>query len=167
MSFFFNVVFNWRKIALQCYVGFCHTIAQISHNCTYITPFLSLSSLLCHPTPLGHHSASLGSLCYIAASHQPQGDVFQKLLRMVLNWRLLNNYICKLFGWLGFLCVIIRTSTTLWWVMWLNLGHLVRIFHPSCKPNCINPCKLYSEQHLACKERGLSVEGWVKLLYVQ
>ena len=76
MSFFLNVIFNWRKIALQCYVGFCHTIVQISHSYTCITSLLNLPPLLCHPTPLGHHSTRLGSLCYIPTSHQPQGDVF-------------------------------------------------------------------------------------------
>ena len=29
---FLKINFNWRKIALQCCVGFCHTTAQISHN---------------------------------------------------------------------------------------------------------------------------------------
>ena len=27
-------IFNWRKIALQCCVGFCHTTMRISHNYT-------------------------------------------------------------------------------------------------------------------------------------
>ena len=31
-----NLFFNWRKIALQCCIGFCHTAVQISHNYTYI-----------------------------------------------------------------------------------------------------------------------------------
>ena len=44
--------FNWRKIALQCYVGFCHTTMQISHNYTYITCLPSPPSF-----PLGHHRA--------------------------------------------------------------------------------------------------------------
>ena len=37
--FFF---FNWRIIALQCCVGFCHTIAWIIHKYTYITSLLGL-----------------------------------------------------------------------------------------------------------------------------
>ena len=37
---FFHIIYllNWRKIALQCCVGFCHTTVQISHNCIYISP---------------------------------------------------------------------------------------------------------------------------------
>ena len=32
--------FNWQKISLQCYIGFCPTAMQISHN------YIHLSSLL-------------------------------------------------------------------------------------------------------------------------
>ena len=42
---FFNLFFNWRKIALQCCVGFCRTTAQISHNYTHIPSLLSLTPL--------------------------------------------------------------------------------------------------------------------------
>ena len=71
--------FNWRKIALQCLqccVGFCHITMKISHNYTHThtythTPLPSWASF---PTPtsypLGHQSARLGFLCYIAASHK-------------------------------------------------------------------------------------------------
>ena len=34
---FFKINFNWRKIALPCCVGFCHTTAQISHNHAHVT----------------------------------------------------------------------------------------------------------------------------------
>ena len=34
---FLKINFNWRKIALQCCVGFCHTIAQLSHNHAHVT----------------------------------------------------------------------------------------------------------------------------------
>ena len=46
LSFFF--FFDWRIIALQCGVGFCHT--TIGHT---FPP--SWASLHPHPTPLGHH----------------------------------------------------------------------------------------------------------------
>ena len=74
-------------IALQCCIGFCSTIAQISHNYIYIHTYIQLQggnmyiyvhihipSLLSlpptHPIKLSHPSSSsqstrLGSLCYI------------------------------------------------------------------------------------------------------
>ena len=66
--FFFKLkaylFFNWRKMALTCCDGFCHTTMQISHNYRYIASLRSPYS-----TPLDHQSARLGSLCYIASSH--------------------------------------------------------------------------------------------------
>ena len=53
---FFDLFFNWRKIACQCCVSFFHTTMQISHNYTYIPVLLSFPPLP-HPTPLGHHSS--------------------------------------------------------------------------------------------------------------
>ena len=35
-------IFNWRIIALQYRVGFCHTSTWISHRCTYVPSFLNL-----------------------------------------------------------------------------------------------------------------------------
>ena len=57
-----TLLFDWRKIASQCCVGFCHTAVQASHNYTYILPLLSLP-LLPHPTPLGHHRAPGNTPC--------------------------------------------------------------------------------------------------------
>ena len=67
---FLNSCFNWRKIALQCCVGFCLTTMWISHNYTYI-PFV-LNLLPCPSSHLSESSQStrLSSLCYTAASHQ-------------------------------------------------------------------------------------------------
>ena len=35
-------IFNWRIIALQYHVGFCHTTTWISHRYTYVPSLLSL-----------------------------------------------------------------------------------------------------------------------------
>lgn len=40
--FSFNLFFNGRKLALQCCVGFCHTIMRVSLNCTCVPSLLSL-----------------------------------------------------------------------------------------------------------------------------
>ena len=68
--FFFNLLFNGKKIALQCCVGFCHTTMQISHNYTHITSLLSLPPLPSSHTSRSSQSAKLGSLCYTTTSHQ-------------------------------------------------------------------------------------------------
>ena len=37
VSFFFSMYFfNWRIIALQCFVAFCHTTMRISRDYIYI-----------------------------------------------------------------------------------------------------------------------------------
>ena len=61
---FLNLFFNWRKTALQCCVGFCHTTTQTSHNYTYITSILSLRPFP-HLTILGHHRAPGWAPCVI------------------------------------------------------------------------------------------------------
>ena len=38
--------FNWRIIALQCYVGFCHTAVWFSHKYTYVPSLLNLFPIL-------------------------------------------------------------------------------------------------------------------------
>jgi len=69
--FFLNLFLKWRDIALQCCcVDFCCTATQISHNYIHVPSLLSLPPRP-HPTPLGQsQSTELGSLCYVATSHQ-------------------------------------------------------------------------------------------------
>ena len=43
-------IFNWRIIALQYYVGFCHTSTWITHRSTYVPFFFNLPSTS-HPIP--------------------------------------------------------------------------------------------------------------------
>ena len=55
MLSFCYFIFNWGIIALQYYVGFCHTSTLISHRYTYVPSILSLpptSHPPPHPTPL-------------------------------------------------------------------------------------------------------------------
>ena len=57
-SDFLNLFFNWRKISLQCCLGFCCTTAQISHNNTYMSWASSCSPS--HPSR-SSQSTRLGS----------------------------------------------------------------------------------------------------------
>ena len=57
--YFYFFIFNWRIIALQSCVGFCHTTKQIRHKYTSFPPWASLPSSS-HPIPLGHHRAGAG-----------------------------------------------------------------------------------------------------------
>ena len=66
---------NWRIIALQCCVGFCHTTMQISHNficvcvCVYVYVSVSSPSWASFPSPfpplqvIAEHQAGLPVLC--------------------------------------------------------------------------------------------------------
>ena len=56
--------YNWRKIALQCYIGFCCITKQISHNYTYIPSPLSLP-LLPQPHPLRSSQSTSWVPCVI------------------------------------------------------------------------------------------------------
>ena len=52
---FFNLfIFNGRIIALQYWVGFCHTSTWISHRYTYVRSLLSLPPSPSHPSRLLH-----------------------------------------------------------------------------------------------------------------
>ena len=52
LNFFF--IFNWRIIALQYCVGFCHISAWISHKYTYVPP-----SWISLPSPTSSHAFML------------------------------------------------------------------------------------------------------------
>lgn len=72
----FILFFNWRKRALQCCVGFCCTIAQISHNYIYTPSPLSLPPLP-HPAPLGHGREPNGAPC--AMEQLPTSSLFHTI----------------------------------------------------------------------------------------
>ena len=62
-KYFLKLFFNWRNIALQCCVGFCHTTAQFSCNYTYITCLLSLPALLPSLWVITEHQTGLLVFC--------------------------------------------------------------------------------------------------------
>ena len=66
----FTFIFNWRKIALQCCVGFCRSTMQISCNYTYITSLLNLPPVPWSCPSRSSQSTKLGSLYYVVISHQ-------------------------------------------------------------------------------------------------
>ena len=55
LFFFWNIhndfIFNWRIIALQYCIGFCHTSTWISHRYTYVPSLLNFPPTS-HPFPL-------------------------------------------------------------------------------------------------------------------
>ena len=70
-QYFFNLFgFNWRIIALQYCIGFCHTSTWISHRYTYVP--LPLTSLPLTPSHSSRSSQSpgLSSLSHTAHSHR-------------------------------------------------------------------------------------------------
>ena len=59
-----NIFFNWRIIAVQYSIGFCHRTRQISHNYTFITSLLSLP-----PFPSSHPSRSSEGTSWASVLH--------------------------------------------------------------------------------------------------
>ena len=98
--------FNWRKISLQCWVGFCCTTTWISHNYTYIPSLLSLPPLP-HPTPLDNTEQQAGLLY--------NRSVIQQLLTSYLFFTLLGPEkatILKDTGTLMFIATLFTTART-------------------------------------------------------
>ena len=60
-----RLFFNWRRIGLQCCVGFCHT----THKSAIIIHISPPSPSPSHPSKSSQRMG-LGSLCYRATSHQ-------------------------------------------------------------------------------------------------
>ena len=61
---FFKFIFNWKIIALQYSVGFCHTSIRISHRYTHVPSLVNLP-LTSHPSRLSQ-STSLSFLHHTA-----------------------------------------------------------------------------------------------------
>ena len=66
INFYF---FNWRIIALENFVVFCHTSTRISHRCTHVPSFPNLPPTSLHIPPFLSQSSCLSSLSHIANSH--------------------------------------------------------------------------------------------------
>ena len=62
-TYFFSNLFtlNWRIMALQYHVGFCHTSTWIGHRCMHVPSVLNLPPP--HPTPPGGHRAPVWAPC--------------------------------------------------------------------------------------------------------
>ena len=82
MGDFFKLFFNWRKTALQCCIGFCHTTTQISHNYAYITSVLSLPPFLSpHPSRSSQRQAELPVLSstFSPAIYFTHGSIYMSM----------------------------------------------------------------------------------------
>ena len=71
---FLKVTFNWRIIALQNRVGFCHVSTWVSHRYTYVASLLKLPLTPSHPSRLSQ-STGLNSqshvvnFCWLSVLH--------------------------------------------------------------------------------------------------
>ena len=91
-DFFF--FFNWRIIALQCNVGFCHTLTWISHKYTYIPSLLNLPSNPALRPPLGHDRARAPGWAPCVIQQLPVSHLFytvsvtslESILSLKLRW---------------------------------------------------------------------------------
>ena len=76
-------IFNWRIIALQYCVGFCHISTWISHRYRYVRSLLNLPHTPSHPS-WWSQSPSLSSLSHITNPHWLSnfmyGNVYVSLL---------------------------------------------------------------------------------------
>ena len=78
-GFLNKFIFNWKIIALQCCVGFCHITTWISHGTYMSPPFLFSLPFCCPPTPLACHRAlltpSLKETSFLSSLFQAQCDI--------------------------------------------------------------------------------------------
>ena len=75
-------IFNWRIIALQCYVGFCCTTTWISHKYTYIQAMAPHSSTVAWQIPWTEEPGRLQSMGPWRAGHD-----FTFSFHFLMYWR--------------------------------------------------------------------------------
>ena len=78
------LIFNWRMIALQHCVGFCHTATCISHRYTRILPPEPPSHLPLHPAPPGCPSR-LSQSAGVSSPHHTAGSRWLAVSHMVVH----------------------------------------------------------------------------------
>ena len=81
----FYLLFNWRIIALKCYIGFCHTSTCISHRYTHVPSPLNvppLSNLIPPFYVVTEHQAEIPVLYnnFPLAIYFTYGNVFISIL---------------------------------------------------------------------------------------
>ena len=75
----FSFIFNWRIIAWQCCVGFCHTAAWISHRYPYVpSPWAFL------PPPTPSHLFRLSLSTRLSSLHHTANSHWLFILHMVM-----------------------------------------------------------------------------------
>ena len=85
LSFFFLIIFNWRKIASQYCVGLCHTSGWDSHRYACVSSLFNLPPTPTHPSRL-LQSPGLSSLSYTSNSH------WLSILHMYISMLLINYF---------------------------------------------------------------------------
>ena len=118
---------NWRIMALQFCVGFCHTSTWVSHRYTYVASLLNPPASPSHPPRLPQ-STRLSLLPHIANSH------WLSILRRVpwgLRWsRIGCMFHCYCFGsslrlWICF--CFLRCSWCSFWSTWPSFWRVTAV----------------------------------------
>ena len=93
---FLKFIFNWKLIALQCYVCFCHTAKSAMSIYMFLPSWTSLPlPIASHPSRLSR-STRLSSLVYMLTSHWVDLPVLHSSFPLAVCFMCSNAYVSVL-----------------------------------------------------------------------